>query len=83
MDNFKTIDSNALTNVHGGDDSANAARNAGHTLSQSGHDISQQLHQGAQDFKKGSWLGALGHDLRATYDVAAAGPNLINALWPR
>jgi hypothetical protein len=83
MDKLTTIDSNDLSNVHGGDDAGDAATNAGRALSKSGHDISDQLHQGAKDFKNGSWMGALGHDLRATYDVAAAGPKLVSALWPK
>jgi hypothetical protein len=83
MDNFKTIDGNELATIHGGDDAGDAMRNAGGALSKSGRDIRDQLHQGAQNFKNGDWLGALGHDLRATYDVAAAGPKLVSALWPK
>jgi len=80
---MKTITDNDLSNVHGGDAAGDAARNAGRVLSQSGHDIHDQLHQGARSFKNGDWVGALGHDLRATYDVAATGPKLISALWPK
>jgi hypothetical protein len=83
MDNFTTIDSNDLVTIHGGDAAGDAMHNAGRALSQSGHDVSDQLHQGAKNFKNGDWLGALGHDLRATYDVAAAGPKLVSALWPK
>jgi hypothetical protein len=78
-----TIESDDLATIHGGDDAGNAATNAGAALSQSGHDIYDQLHQGSQNFKQGDWLGALGHDLRATYDVAAAGPKLVGAIWPK
>lgn len=83
MDNFTTIENTDLATIHGGDDASDAMQNAGRALSKSGHDINEQLHQGAKNFKNGDWLGALGHDLRATYDVAAAGPKLVSALWPK